>query len=142
MVGKNRSMDRSPFLLDTMTGSQALDQVDTALEKTWHSHDHVPDSVRMEMAIAVGEISANILEHAAKDGPVPLRMLLRVLPDRVHVCFVDGGRPAAIDVGRAAMPDQMAESGRGLALARAVLDRLHYKRSFANHWTLVSRQFA
>ncbi len=142
MVGKTWSMDRSPYVLDTMTGSRTLDQVGTALDRTWCSHDHVPDTVRMQMAIAVGEISANIVEHAAQDGPVRLRMLLRVLPDQVHVCFVDGGRPAVVDIGQAAMPDHMAESGRGLALARAVLDRLHYERSFANHWTLVSRQFA
>lgn len=135
-------MAHNSAVLDTVTCTQTLDEIGTMLEQMWFSHDHVPDTVRTEMAIAVGEISANIIEHAAKDGPVRLRMEVRVLADKVQVSFVDDGPPAAVDVSEAVMPHQMAESGRGLALARAVLDRLHYRRGVVNHWTLVSRQFA
>ena len=136
------AMAHDSVVLDTVTCPQTLDEIGTMLERRWFSHDHVPDAVRTEMAIAIGEISANIIEHAAKDGPVRLRMEIDVLPDKVHVSFVDDGAPAAVDVDKAAMPHRMAESGRGLALAHAVLDRLHYRRSVVNHWTLVSRQFA
>lgn len=131
------------MVLDTVTGAHTLDEIGTMLERIWFSHHHVPDAVRTAMDIAVGEISANIIEHAAKEGPVRLRMELRVLADAVHACFTDDGAPAAVDISKAEMPDHMAESGRGLALARAVLDGLHYRRScVVNHWTLVSRQFA
>jgi serine/threonine-protein kinase RsbW len=129
-------------VLDTVTGEETLDVIGAMLEELWFSNDYVPGAVRTEMEIAVGEICANIIEHAAKAGPVRLRMEVRVLPDKIHVSFVDDGPPAHVDVTAAVMPDHMAESGRGLALARAVLDRLHYRRSIVNHWTLVSRQFA
>jgi serine/threonine-protein kinase RsbW len=130
-------------VLDTVTGEETLDVIWALLEQMWFSHDHVPESVRTEMEIAVGEISANIIEHAAKQGPVRLRMEVRVLPDKVEVSFVDDGPPARVDVtAPPPMPDHMAESGRGLALAQAVLGRLQYHRSAVNHWTLVSRQFA
>lgn len=129
-------------MLDTVTGAETLDVIGGMLEELWFSNDHVPDSVRTEMAIAVAEISANIIEHAAKECPVRLHMEVRVLPDKVTVSFVDDGPPAKVDVSSAVMPDKTAESGRGLALAQAVLDRLHYRRSAVNHWTLVSRQFA
>jgi serine/threonine-protein kinase RsbW len=135
-------MAQGSFVLDTVTGSETLDDIGALLERMWFSHDHVPDAVRTEMEIAVGEISANIIEHAAKGRPVRLRMEVRVLPDKVSVSVVDDGLPAQVDVNATVMPDQMAECGRGLALAHAVLDRLHYRRSFVNHWTLVSRQFA
>lgn len=143
-VRHDQDVAHNSAVLDTVTCSETLDEIGTMLERMWFSHDHVPDAVRTEMEIAVGEISANIIEHAAKDGPVRLRMEVRVLPDKVRVNFVDDGLPATVDVSAAAvaMPDHMAESGRGLALAHAVLDRLHYRRSFVNHWTLVSRQFA
>jgi serine/threonine-protein kinase RsbW len=128
--------------LDTVTSAETLDVIGAILEQMWFSHDHVPGSVRTEMDIAVAEISVNIIEHAAKNGPVRLRMEVCVLPHKVQVSFVDDGPPARVDVTAAVMPDQMAESGRGLALAQAVLDRLQYRRSVVNHWTLVSRQFA
>lgn len=142
-VGHNFRMVRNPAVLDTVTGEETLDTIGAMLEQMWFSHEHVPESVRTEMEIAVGEISANIIEHAAKEGPVRLRMEVRVLPDKVRVSFVDDGPPAQVDVNRPpVMPDHLAESGRGLALAHAVLDRLHYRRGVVNHWTLVSRQFA
>jgi len=133
---------QNSFVLDTVTGADTLDGIGTMIEQLWLSHDHVPDAVRTEIEIAVGEISANIIEHSAKDGPVRLRMEVRVLPDKIRVSFVDDGLPADVDVTAPVMPDQSAEGGRGLALAHAVLDRFPYRRSLVNHWTLVSRQFA
>jgi len=130
-------------VLDTVTGEKTLDAIGAMLVQMWFSHEYVPESVRTEMEIAVGEISANIIEHAAKERPLRLRMEVRVLPDKVQVSSVDDGPPAHVDVSSPpVMPDQMAESGRGLALAHAVLDRLYYRRGAVNHWTLISRQFA
>ncbi len=130
-------------VLDTVTGEETLDVIGDMLEQMWFSNEYVPESVRTEMEIAVGEISANIIEHAAKERPVRLRMEVRVLPDKVKVSLVDDGPPADVDVSSPpVMPDHLAESGRGLALAHAVLDRLHYRRGAVNHWTLISRQFA
>jgi serine/threonine-protein kinase RsbW len=131
-----------PGVLETVTGFAALDEIGAMLERMWSAYDHVPLPVRTQVGIAVGEIGANIIEHAAQEGPVRLRFEVLVLRDEVRVFFTDHGSPAQIDLPGAAMPDQMAESGRGLALARAVLDRLSYTRSWANHWLLVSKRFA
>ncbi len=125
-----------------MTGFAALDEIGTMLERMWSTHGHVPLPVRTQVAIAVGEIGANIIEHAAQGGPVRLRFEVLVLRDEVRVFFTDHGSPAQIDLTSAAMPEQMAESGRGLALANAVLHRLDYIRGWANHWLLVSKRFA
>ena len=65
------------------------------------------------MEIAVGEISANIIEHAAKERPLRLRMEVRVLPDKVQVSSVDDVRRRTWwTASPPVMPDQMAESGR------------------------------
>lgn len=112
------------------------------LDQMWSAYAHVPSSVRDQVNIAVGEISANIIEHTARGRPVRLRMEVLVLPGQVCVSFVDDGPPAKVDLSAPpAMPEYTAERGRGLAMAHAVLDRLHYSRSFANHWTLVSKRF-
>jgi serine/threonine-protein kinase RsbW len=129
-------------VLDTVTGSATLDEIGTMLEQMWSVHDHVPSAVRTQVAIAVGEIGANIIEHAAQHRPVRLRMEVHVSPEEVRVAFLDDGPPAAVDLRKAAMPDPMAECGRGLALAHAVLDRLVYHRNRFNHWILVSKRFA
>ncbi len=129
-------------VLDTVTGAATLDQIGSMLEEMWSVHDHVPPAVRTQVAIAVGEIGANIVEHAAQHRPVRLRMEVLVSPEEVRVAFLDDGPPAAVDLHKATMPDPMAEGGRGLALAHAVLDRLVYHRHRFNHWILFSRPFA
>lgn len=112
------------------------------LEDMWSVHDHVPASVRTQVAIAVGEIGANIVEHAAQHRPVRLRMEVLVSPEEVRVAFLDDGPPARVDLRQAVMPDPLAERGRGLAMAHAVLDRLFYHRTMFNHWILFSQRFA
>lgn len=69
-------------------------------------------------------------------------MEVQALPGEVRVQFTDDGVAARFDLNAVRMPDAMAERGRGLALARAVLDLLCYQRYACNHWTLVSKQFA
>lgn len=59
----------------------------------------------------------------------------------VRVDFTDNGAPTLVDVGRVHLPPELAESGRGLAMARAVLQRLSYVRNGLNHWTLESLPF-
>ena len=120
-----------------------LGAIGTALHDLWSRQPHVPHDVRTQVAIATAEIGANIIEHSGRGRPVWIRMGLNVFDNQVHITFTDNGPPAAIDLGAVSMPDPMAERGRGLALARAVLDQLSYRRDdFGNHWTLVSRRFA
>lgn len=129
-------------VLETTTGSDTLDEIDDVLQQVWSDHADVPDSTRLNVGIAAGEIGANIVEHAAQGRAVPVRMEVVVTTNRVRVDFTDEGAPASVDLATVCLPEDMAERGRGLALARAVLETLSYRRDSANHWTLVSKPFA
>ena len=89
------------------------------------------------MSIAAAEIGANIIEHTGGGQPVGIRMGSELVGDQVHVTFTDNGPPADIDLASVAMPDAMAERGRGLALAQTILDQLAYRcDDLGNQWTL------
>jgi anti-sigma regulatory factor (Ser/Thr protein kinase) len=70
-------------------------------------------------------------------------MIMRasVRKKNIVITLVDDGIPApALDF--TTMPGDLAEGGRGLALARAVLGHLAYRRHRdLNFWTLVSDSF-
>lgn len=118
---------------------EALDRVQSALDRFWSLHEHVPARIRTEVEIAVVEIAANIVEHCRV---VSLRMDLKIFPDEVHVDFTDDGGPVDVDLENVRMPDEMAERGRGLPLAQAALRLLSYFRDeVGNHWKLVSKAF-
>ena len=130
-------------VLETSVGPGTLADIDAALERLWSAYPHVPQTIRMHMGIATAEIGANIIEHAVANRPMCLTMDVAVLPDRMRVEFTDDGDqvPVPVDLGSVQMPDAMAERGRGLALAQAVLDELIYRRTHLNHWILVSKPF-
>ena len=123
--------------------SDPLAVVDSQLDALWAIHPRVPNDVRMQMQIATAEVGANIVEHTGSGHPLRIRMSAAVVGDQVQVMFTDNGPPADIDLAHVALPDDMAERGRGLAMAQALLERLEYRcDETGNHWTLISKGFA
>ena len=126
--------------MDIIAGPEALSEIQAALDIFWSLHDEVPSQVRMEVGIAAAEIASNIFEHCCAAS---LRMDLWVLPNEIQVDFTDSGDPVAVDLNSIRMPDEMAERGRGLAMAQAALRLLSYCRDeVGNHWKLVSNAFS
>lgn len=125
-------------VLNTSATPEALEEFDRLLAKTWSENSHVPQVIQMQVGIAVGEIGANIIKHSA---PARVRMEVKALPREVWVEFEDDGIPVDIDLSDIRLPEDMAETGRGLALAQAALARLSYRRDTVNRWTLVSKSF-
>lgn len=120
-----------------------LAAVQSQLDALWSIHPHIPDDVRMQMQISTAEVAANIVEHAGSGHPLRIRMSAAVIDDQVHIVFTDNGPPSDIELSKVTMPDEMAERGRGLAIAQALLDRLAYRcDESGNHWTLSSKHFA
>ncbi len=126
--------------VDIAAGHGTLNEVQTALDALWSLHEEVPSRVRLEIETAAYEIAANIVEHSCPGG---LRIELQVLLNEVQIEFTDTGAPVAVDLDSVSMPDEMAERGRGLAIAQAALSQLSYFRDeVGNHWRLVSKAFS
>jgi anti-sigma regulatory factor (Ser/Thr protein kinase) len=90
---------------------------------------------------ALGEIGANVMTHGRKEGPAeaPVEYRLRLEGHMALATFIDRGPPLHNQLARA-MPEPTSESGRGLAIARQVLDELGYEREGEfNTWRLVKR---
>jgi len=127
------------WFIDITTGPDTLEDIHRLLDDLWSAHD-IPELARMHTDLAAGEIGANIIEHAGGGNPVRMRMEGQVLPDAVRITFTADGHSARVDLSQTTMPDEMAERGRGLAIASRVLDELSYRRdSDGNHWTLLRR---
>jgi serine/threonine-protein kinase RsbW len=124
-----------------------LDLVHAMLEHLWQAHTDVADRDRFRFETAVIEILGNIVEHAYEldhTAPPPppeesrrFDICLSADDGELVASFGDNGLPVHLDLGHVAMPDEMAESGRGLALAAAAVDEVEYDRvEGRNHWRL------
>ena len=119
----------------------SLDRVHALLEEVWSVNPDVLGDDRMQVEIGVIEIAGNIVEHAAAPAPMDFHLAIAVHEDRIEARLRDPGRRVEVDFDNAAMPDSMAESGRGLAMVLAVVDELTYRHDGAqNHWLVVRRR--
>jgi serine/threonine-protein kinase RsbW len=125
--------DRVLLTLSMPASAEALELAHGQLEQLWTADATVTAADRARFELAVIEILGNIVEHAwiaDDEHPSPRRLTLEltVTRDRLTAVLGDNGVPVSIDLSAAAMPAPDAESGRGLALTLAAVDRLDYDR--------------
>lgn len=126
---------------------EMLDLVHAVLDRLWADNTDVSEGDRARFETAVIEILGNIVEHAYRlepaddpDGESARRFDISLVAtdEELVAAFGDNGMPVALDLSNVTMPDEDAESGRGLALAAAAVDDLSYERvEGRNHWRLL-----
>lgn len=115
-----------------------LDQVHAALDRLWTAGTEVPELDRIRFETAVIEIATNIVRHAVPAGPGPVHaaVLLRSAPPRLEAELSDDGAAVPVDLDPAPV-DDLAESGRGIALVKRTVDTLTLDRAGGrNTWRL------
>jgi serine/threonine-protein kinase RsbW len=125
-----------------------LSQLDAGLETLHDSMRRLRESMGrgqddrnlMHFEIALAEIGANVLTHGRTGGTdLPVEFRLWLDNDTARASFVDGGPPVEEVLSRA-MPEASSEEGRGLPMARWLLDDLLYTRDGeVNRWRLVKQ---
>lgn len=76
-----------------------------------------------DVALAVTEACANVISHARGIGH-EYEVQVEIDPTDCHIRVVDTG--AGFDAGAIEAAQDFAESGRGVALMRALMDDLHF----------------
>jgi serine/threonine-protein kinase RsbW len=128
------------YLLEGLAVPESLGLLHDLLERVGGEHPALASSDLMLFETAVIEVAGNVVEHGRPHGHVRWTFRLRALPDRLEATLSDSGEEYPGGTWGTEMPEPMAENGRGLALATAVLDSLRYERAGdANEWTMVRR---
>lgn len=138
------------LVLSAPADPEVMDLVHGLLEHLFARAPHVDDATRMKFEMSVIEILGNIVEHAyahdsalaAVDPSESRRFEITLLAEErdLVATLSDNGLPMSLDLSEVSMPDELAESGRGLALATAALDTLDFARvEGRNHWRLACR---
>jgi serine/threonine-protein kinase RsbW len=126
--------------LSAPAAPEILELVHSMIAHLWTTHE-VAESQQLRFETAVIEILGNVVEHAlggaaGHDGR-RFDIVLDVGPEDLVARLSDNGVPVELDLSGATMPDELAEHGRGLALATAALDTLAYRRvEGRNVWDL------
>lgn len=121
--------------------AESLDEVQDRFAAWWEGVGEDDVALRFKLETALAEIAANIVEHTRRtDQEAGRRYTVRLdaTDHELTAVLTDNGRPADVDLAAVTMADVDEESGRGLALAIAALDRLEHRHEHGhNVWTLV-----
>jgi serine/threonine-protein kinase RsbW len=130
------------YVLEGLAVPETLNRLHDLLEEVGREHSDLGPDDLMLFETAVIEVAGNVVEHGRPPGIVSWSFRLEVRPDRLEGRLSDSGEEYPGGTWGTSMPDDpMQESGRGLALATAMLDSLSYERvDDANQWTMVRRR--
>lgn len=137
--------DGSRTHIDVPATLDSIETIQDAFETWWTALGDDAVATRFSFETAIVEIAANIVEHSrrsdAEVGGRRYSLDLDATEAELTARFQDNGLPAEIDLAAVTMADVDDESGRGLALALASLERLDYRHEEGrNIWTLVCRR--
>ncbi|MCH8559153.1 ATP-binding protein [Nesterenkonia sp. LB17] len=129
----------------SLTGTAELtfvDQVLDALERLCRAADGISEEDRTFFSLAVSEIATNIVTHSGCEGDAEVTVIADLTVDDAALSarFQDDAAPVAVALEEAELPDELAESGRGLAIAKMALDQLSHEVNNGHIWTLVRKR--
>lgn len=118
-----------------------VDAVHELVEALWLDHPGVDAMDRMAFETALIELASNVLQHSDAGSGVTCVLSIGADSDRLHARLSDTAEAGGITLAGRAMPDELAESGRGIALIQALVDDLHYERvGDRNLWSIEKKR--
>jgi serine/threonine-protein kinase RsbW len=114
-----------------------VDTVHELLALVWDGSPTISAGDRMRFETALIELASNVMRHADAGQGVSCTLTVDVTADGIEARLRDNGRPGDIELTQIEMPDEDAESGRGLALIHSLVDEVEYRRAAdENHWRI------
>jgi serine/threonine-protein kinase RsbW len=105
-----------------------VDAVHEFLETVWEANPGVSEFDRMAFETALIELASNVIQHAAGEGGVTCVLTVSADEDGLSASLADTADAGGIVLMDRSMPDELSESGRGIALIQALVDDLRYER--------------
>jgi anti-sigma regulatory factor (Ser/Thr protein kinase) len=125
----------------TLTSPEdGFDAVYSLLEKLWIAAPDVETIDRVGFETALIELVSNVFQHGDSDVRPLCTITVKTYPDRIECSLVDAGVPVDVVLTGLSMPDEAAESGRGILLIQALVNELSYTREGdLNRWHMVKK---
>nr|WP_244962843.1 ATP-binding protein [Cryobacterium roopkundense] len=120
-----------------------VNAVHDLLENVWADEPDVSLIDRISFETAVIELASNIIRHAEADTDAGITCILRleISADRIQATLRDTGTAGLVGLPSVDMPDESAESGRGIPLIQALVHELDYNRDGnMNEWHITRRR--
>ena len=123
-----------------VTPPDTVNRVHELLETVWSESPHISPVHRTGFETAIIELASNVIKHANKGNPVECTVAIDTSDGMICATLIDTGVASDLELRRVRMPEGLAESGRGLAIIRALVDEVVYESDAdVNYWRISCR---
>ncbi|MET0714788.1 MAG: ATP-binding protein [Mycetocola sp.] len=120
-----------------------VDAVHDFLHEIWVLHPDIDEMDRMAFETALIELASNVIQHADRGDGVTCAMSVSADSHELRAQFSDTAEAGGFRLRTATIPDELAESGRGLAFMQMLVDEVRYERvEDRNVWSLIKKRAA
>lgn len=117
-----------------------INVVHDLLQQVWQSEPTISmiDQICFETALI--ELASNVIRHATAGRSITFELVITTDSGHLEAVLCDTGGPSDVQLSGRTMPDDEAESGRGLVLIQTLVDELSYDRvKSMNCWRIRRR---
>jgi len=124
------------------TPPDGVETVHSALETLWQDRTDVDEMERMMFETALVELVSNVVQHASSTTTIICELSLVADEHVLRATLVDTADPPMVDTETVVeMPDEFAESGRGIPFIQALVDTFEHEREHGrNVWTIAKHR--
>ncbi|MCU1543194.1 MAG: putative regulator [Microbacteriaceae bacterium] len=109
------------------------------IQRVWLASPDLDAMDKLEFETALVELAANIIEHSNEGGGVEGNLNITIHPDRIRCDITDTSEPSNVALGARHMPEEYAESGRGIAFIQRLVDVLQYERRDGENFWMIEK---
>lgn len=114
-----------------------VNSVHEFLEEIWSENSQISMRDRFSFETALIELTSNIIFYAQEHSGVACEILINTSADRIEAVISDDGDLVELALDEHMMPDEYAESGRGIPLIKILVNDLSYDREgHLNKWVM------
>lgn len=118
-----------------------VDLVHELLSSVWEKAPNTSNRDRFSFETALVELASNVIKHADAGDGVTYTITIKIHDDAIEAEIVDSGQQMHVELDEHSLPDDLAESGRGIPIIMALVDHISYDRNEnLNTWN-IKRKF-
>ena len=126
------------IILTSLEGG--FDAVHSLLGNLWIEAPYVETLDRIGFETALIELVSNVFQHGDSEMNPICTITVTTYSDRIECSLLDAGTPRELLLTGRSMPDEFAESGRGIILIQSLVNELSYTRDGdRNRWHMVKK---
>ncbi|MCY7413445.1 MAG: SpoIIE family protein phosphatase [Salinibacterium sp.] len=133
--------EAAEYSLRIKTPPDDVNLVHELLETVWGASPEIPVEERNRFETALIELASNVIRHSSSSAAVSCVLSIRSSPGHLEAELRDTADPGDVELVGRMMPDELAESGRGIPLIQALVDELEYSHDGSFNLWRITRTF-